>query len=69
MILRSDQLILPSELLVQGNLLQKQKNKKLRNSKFLVRHCPADSPPYGRVPSFDIQNMKKAEFHRAGLKS
>ena len=23
--------------------------------RFLVRHCPSDSPPCGRVPSFDIQ--------------
>jgi hypothetical protein len=38
-------------------------------SKFLVRYCPSDSPPCGRVPSFNIQNIREAEFHRAGLKS
>ena len=30
-------------------------------SKFLVRYCPSDSPPCGRVPSFDIQNTKQAD--------
>ena len=30
-------------------------------SKFLVRYCPSDSPPCGRVPSFDIQKIEEAE--------
>jgi|GEM_PF-2999703 hypothetical protein len=30
-------------------------------SKFLVRYCPSDSPPCGRVPSFDIQNTKQTK--------
>jgi hypothetical protein len=38
LILRSTSLIWPSELLVQRNPYQKQMNKKLHNSKFLVRY-------------------------------
>ena len=31
-----------------------RKTNELHDSKFLVRYCPPDSPPCGRVPSFDI---------------
>ena len=42
-------------------------------SKFLVRYCPPDSPPCGRVPSFDIQHIKEVKqaescSKRAGIK-
>ena len=38
-----------------GMLADNKWTIKLHNSKFLVRYCPSDSPPCGRVPSFDIR--------------
>ena len=37
-----------------------RKTNELHDSKFLVRYCPPDSPPCGRVHSFDIHCRSKS---------
>ena len=49
---RSRQLLLRRE--------SKPQNRRIRRRR--IRYCPSDSPPCGRVPSFDIQIMKQTEF-------